>query len=66
MAYPHADNKHDLYMRLPKGIESAFGDGQVYVLKLLKNIYGQKQARRVWFLHLKKGLESIGFMSLEG
>ena len=36
-------------------------DRKDYVLKIKKNIYGQKQAARVWNLHLRKGLEDIGF-----
>jgi hypothetical protein len=32
-----------------------------YALKLVKNLYGQKQAGRVWYLHLKKNLEKLGF-----
>jgi hypothetical protein len=32
-----------------------------YALKLEMNLYGQKQAGRVWYLHLKKNLEKIGF-----
>jgi hypothetical protein len=30
-------------------------------LKLEKNLYGQKQAGRVWYLHLKKNLLKLGF-----
>jgi len=36
-------------------------DRKNYVLKLEKNLYGQKQAGRVWYLHLKKNLLKIGF-----
>jgi hypothetical protein len=32
-----------------------------YVLKLEKNLYGQKQAGRVWYLHLRKNLLKLGF-----
>eukprot|EP00957_Ditylum_brightwellii_P049496 3754329-Ditylum_brightwellii.AAC.1 len=39
------------------------GDG--FVLKLMKNIYGQKQAGRVWHEHLKAALEDIGFTALK-
>jgi hypothetical protein len=35
------------------------------VLRLIKNMYGQKQAGRVWSQHLKKGLEDIGFTQLK-
>eukprot|EP00957_Ditylum_brightwellii_P158128 12036205-Ditylum_brightwellii.AAC.1 len=47
MAYLHAVIEHDLYMKLPKGVECSIDHGKQYILKLLKNIYGQKQARRV-------------------
>jgi hypothetical protein len=31
-------------------------------LKLKKNLYGQKQAGRVWYLHLKNNLLKLGFI----
>jgi hypothetical protein len=33
-----------------------------YVLKLVKNLYGQRQAGRVWYLHLVKHLVRMGFL----
>jgi hypothetical protein len=48
-------------MKLPKGIETRYGNGRTHVLKLLKNLYGQKQAGRVWNEHLVSGLREIGF-----
>jgi Reverse transcriptase (RNA-dependent DNA polymerase) len=48
-------------MELPKGIQTRYGDGRTNVLKLLKNVYGQKQAGRVWSQHLSKGLHKLGF-----
>jgi hypothetical protein len=44
MVYPQAPIKCNMYMELPQGIQVAEGDSMDYVLKLLKNIYGQKQA----------------------
>jgi hypothetical protein len=35
--------------------------GKMHVLKLLKNLYRQKQAGRVWNQFLTKGLTKIGF-----
>jgi hypothetical protein len=32
------------------------------VLKLLRNLYGQKQAGRVWYTHLVTGLKALGFV----
>jgi len=46
-------------MEVPKGFEVE-GDGD-YVLQIHKNIYGQKQAGRIWNKHLVGKLKSIGF-----
>jgi len=57
LAYPQADMDRDIYMKLLKGFkikEKQSKEG--YCLKLLKNIYGLKQAGRVWNQHLHKGL----------
>jgi hypothetical protein len=49
-------------MDLPKGFEVEGGGSRSdYCLKILKNIYGQKQAGRTWAEHLKRGLKSVGF-----
>ena len=48
-------------MELPQGIESTHGQSKDMVLKLLKNIYGQKQAGRVWNSYLVDKLVSINF-----
>lgn len=50
-----------MYMELPKGIETKYGNGKTHVLKLLKNLYGQKQAGRVWNQHLHQRLLELGF-----
>ncbi len=47
MAYLQAPIKMDIYMELPQGIQTKHGNSKEYVLKLEKNIYGQKQAGRV-------------------
>ena len=56
LAYPQAEIEFDLYMDLPKGIQMANGKHGTHVLKLLKNLYGQKQAGRTFYLHLVDGL----------
>jgi hypothetical protein len=48
MAYPQAPIEMDMYMELPDGILLKEGDRKDHVLKLLVNLYGQKQAGRVW------------------
>jgi hypothetical protein len=61
LAYPHAPIECDLYMELPKGIQFSNGNIKTHVLKLIKNLYGQKQAGRVWNQHLARGLKKAGF-----
>ena len=61
-AFPQAPVKRDLYMKIPKGIFIEGGDTGDYVLKMKRNVYGQKDAGRVWFHYLKKKLtEEVGF-----
>jgi hypothetical protein len=40
-------------------------DRRDYALKLEKYLYGQKQAGRVWYLHLRKNLLKLGFKPSE-
>jgi Reverse transcriptase (RNA-dependent DNA polymerase)/GAG-pre-integrase domain len=60
LAFPQAPVETDLYMEIPKGFEVK-GHKQDVVLKLVNNLYGQKQAGRVWNTYLTEGLEQIGF-----
>ena len=46
LAYPQADVKCDLYMEIPK-MCNVQGNRKDHVLKLKKNLYGSKQARKV-------------------
>ena len=50
-----------MYMEFPKGIEMAHGNGRTHVLRLLRNLYGKKQAGRLWNIYLKEKLLKIGF-----
>jgi hypothetical protein len=70
LAYTQADIERDLYMKLPAGFTAPGKtiieqDRKDYVLKLEKNLYGQKQAGRVWYLHLKRNLLKLGFKPSE-
>jgi hypothetical protein len=47
MAYPQAPIMMDMYMELPTGIHTKHWNSKDHVLKLLTNIYGQKQASHV-------------------
>ena len=61
LAYPQAKIEHPLYMKFPHGITTKLGSKRSHVLKLRKNLYGQKQAGLVWFRHLTRRLKKIGF-----
>jgi hypothetical protein len=61
MAYPQAPTKMDMYMELPTGIHTKHGNSKDQVLKLLTNIYGQKQAGHVWNSYLIPKLREINF-----
>jgi hypothetical protein len=50
-----------MYMEFPPGIETKHGNSKEYVLKLLANLYGQKQAGRVWNQYLVDKLREVGF-----
>ena len=57
LAYPHALAEVPLYMHFPKGYKFKNGISEdTHILKLTKNIYGQKQAGRVWNKYLDEGL----------
>ncbi len=51
----------DMYMELPPDIETKHGNTKDYVLKLLANLYGQKQASRMWNQYMTDKLRDIGF-----
>jgi hypothetical protein len=63
LAYPQAPIETPLFMEIPKGInmEGAEQGTSDCVLELKMNLYGQKQAGRVWYKHLTGGLEKLGF-----
>ena len=61
MAYPQALAEMPLYMRLPQGYKHNGITRKTHALKLLRNVYGQKQARRVWNKYMDQGLREIGF-----
>ena len=62
LAYPQADVECDMYMEIPRGFQLPTGQNpKEYALKLKRNLYGAKQASRVWAQHLTKGLIARGF-----
>jgi hypothetical protein len=63
LAYPQTPIEFDIYMEFPKGIQISSGNNKTHVLRLIKKLYGQKQAGRVWNQHLAKGLKKAGFVA---
>jgi hypothetical protein len=63
MAFPQAPVERDLYMEIPKGVQLENSKNtRDYVLRIIKDLYGQKQAGWVWYQYLTKGLEEMGFV----
>lgn len=61
MAFPQAPIEVPLYMKIPPGYQTQQGNPRNRVLKLLRNLYGQKQGPRVWNRYLEKSLRELGF-----
>ena len=62
LAYPQAPVETDTYIEIPKGF-AIDGDRKSYALKLLRNIYGAKDAGRVWNRFMtKKLVNELGFI----
>jgi len=61
-AFCQAPIEMDMWMELPHGITVKGGSSRTHVLKLLANIYGQKQGSKVWHDYLVGKLRDIGFV----
>ena len=61
-AYPQADVKNPIFLKVPAGVVLNDNNGKL-VLRLMKNLYGLKDAGKTWFEHLTDGLTGMGFMS---
>lgn len=61
-AFPQAPVAKELYMKIPAGVNlGQHKNPKDYVFKLHKNLYGQKNAGRVWNDYLVDKLLKIGF-----
>jgi hypothetical protein len=56
LAFPQADVECDIFIELPRGVVFPGAHRSTHCLKLIKNLYGTKQAGRVWNQHLVDGL----------
>jgi len=62
LAFPQAPVERETCMEVPKGIDAPGADRNLDVLKLNRNVCGQKQAGRVWNKHLvDKLVNKVGF-----
>ncbi len=61
MAYPQATIEIDMYMEITQGIHLKNGNSKDHLLKLLANLYSQKQAGCVWNSYLVNKLLEIEF-----
>ena len=62
LAFPQADLDTPVFMEIPIGVSvEGIHQNKKYVLRLLKSLYGLKQASSNWYACLKKGLEDRGF-----
>ena len=61
MAYPQALIEMDMYMELPTGIIVKGNNSMDHILKLLQNLYGQKQAGHMWNKYIIEKLREINF-----
>ena len=60
LAFSQAPIKTPTYLEIPLGMRNSLNHG--HVLKLLKNLYGLKDAGRTWLEHLSEGMRKRGFV----
>jgi Reverse transcriptase (RNA-dependent DNA polymerase) len=64
-AFPQAPVETQFFMEIPKGCQVTEGEDE-WVLEVLNNIYGQRQAGKVWYDYLTEGLiQKLGFQQSE-
>jgi len=66
LAFPQAPVEREIYMEIPRGFSIREGNTKDYVLRLHRNVYGQKQSSRVWYKYLSDILiNKVGFKRSE-
>ena len=56
-----SSNNCEMCMELPSGTKTKHGNSKDYILKLLANLYDQKQAGQVWKWYMVGMFQEIGF-----
>ncbi|KAJ2918221.1 hypothetical protein MD484_g2147, partial [Candolleomyces efflorescens] len=59
------EDQYKVYMTQPEGFKVNLPDGQKWVCKLKKCLYGLKQSGRLWYHKLATELEKIGFTQIK-
>ena len=62
LAFPQAPIEKELFLKIPKGYNIINDDKNQYALQINNNLYGQKQASRVWHEFLIKKLTKAKFV----
>jgi Reverse transcriptase (RNA-dependent DNA polymerase) len=66
LAFPQAPVEREIYMQIPRGFRINEDDTRDYILQIHRDIYGQKQAGRVWNKYLTDILvNKVGFRQSE-
>ena len=60
-AFPQAPIQRELFVKIPAGYEIENEDKSKFALQVHKNLYGQKQAGRVWNSYLVEKLKELHF-----
>ena len=61
LTYPQAPLEYDIYMELPPGIKTKYGNGRTHVLQLPRHFCGQRKSGKVLADCFREGLVRIGF-----
>lgn len=59
------EDEYEVFMRQPQGYEQRGPDGQKWVCRLRKGLYGLKQSGRLWNQKLTTELEKLGFTTIK-
>jgi hypothetical protein len=62
LAYPQAPVQAPIYMEIPKGVHKKGGGTKDSFLHLIRNLYGARDAGRIWNRYLHDGLIDLGFV----
>ena len=58
------EKEHDVYMRQLEGFQRHGPNGEQWVCRLIKGLYGLKQSGRLWYHKLAETLEAMGFTQI--